>query len=50
MILHAKTALLPGGWAEDVRITVAEGRIVEIATEAKAGALGCLLPAPVNLH
>lgn len=50
MILHAKTALLANGWAENVRITVAEGRIVEIGTEAKTGALGCLLPAPVNLH
>lgn len=50
MILHAKTALLPGGWAEDVRITVIDGRITEIDTESKAGALGCLLPAPVNLH
>ena len=52
MILHAETALLPDGWASDVRIRIAEGRIVEVTPGADAtGAThGCLLPAPVNLH
>lgn len=52
MILHARTALLPEGWATDVRIRIAEGRIVEVTTGAprEGLALGCLLPALVNLH
>ncbi len=52
MILHAKTALLPEGWASDVRLCIANGRIVEVTPGATAqGAVyGCLLPAPVNLH
>jgi formimidoylglutamate deiminase len=52
MILHAKTALLPEGWATDVRIRIAEGRIVEVTPAAprEGLVLGCLLPAPVNLH
>ncbi|MFO1202914.1 MAG: formimidoylglutamate deiminase [Tabrizicola sp.] len=52
MILHAATALLPDGWARDVRITIEGGRIASIsAGVAPEGvALGCLLPAPVNLH
>lgn len=52
MILHAATALLPEGWATDVRIVVEGGRIASISPgHAPDGvALGCLLPAPVNLH
>ena len=52
MILHAQTALLPGGWANEVRIRIADGRIVEVIPDAprKGQAHGCLLPAPVNLH
>lgn len=52
MLLHAAAALLPEGWAKDVRITVEGGRIAAIsAGVAPEGvALGCLLPAPVNLH
>ncbi len=52
MILHAKTALLPDGWASDVRLRIEAGRIVEVtAGAAPEGAVhGCLLPAPVNLH
>jgi formimidoylglutamate deiminase len=50
-VLHAKTALLPEGWANDVRIEIADGRIARVqAGVPGAGALGCLLPAPVNLH
>ena len=26
-VIHAKTALLPDGWASDVCVTLAEGRI-----------------------
>ena len=52
MILHAETALLPEGWARDVRIVVEEGRIAAIHPgHAPEGlAYGCLMPAPVNLH
>ncbi|AZL57636.1 formimidoylglutamate deiminase [Tabrizicola piscis] len=52
MILHAKTALLPDGWAKDVRIRIEGGRIaaVETGVAVPDGAYGCLLPAPVNLH
>ena len=52
MHLHADTALLPGGWARNVRIAVADGRIVAVTPDARPDGpvLGCLLPAPVNLH
>ena len=52
MILHAETALLPTGWAKDVRIVIEEGRIASVSHgHAPEGlAFGCLLPAPVNLH
>lgn len=50
-VLNAKTALLADGWAQDVEITIDGGRITGIATGRPApGSLGCLLPAPVNLH
>lgn len=52
MILHAETALLPDGWARDVRIVVEAGRIASIDVDHAPEGLahGCLLPAPVNLH
>jgi formimidoylglutamate deiminase len=52
MILFAETALLPDGWARDVRIRIEGGRIVEVTTGAarEGEAHACLLPAPVNLH
>jgi formimidoylglutamate deiminase len=50
MILHAATALLPDGWARDVRIRIVGGRIAEIATGVTGQGHGVLLPAPVNLH
>jgi formimidoylglutamate deiminase len=52
MILHAETALLPEGWAKDVRIIVENGRIASVSHgHAPEGVgYGCLLPAPVNLH
>ncbi len=49
MHIHGKTALLPGGWADDVRVTVAQGRITAIDVGV-AGGTGILCPAPVNLH
>ena len=52
MLIHAETALLPDGWARDVAVEVVGGRIARVtAGAAPAGMrLGCLLPAPVNLH
>jgi len=50
MILHARTALLPDGWAKDVRIRVEGGRIAEVTPGAAGQGHGVLLPAPVNLH
>jgi formimidoylglutamate deiminase len=50
MILHAKTALLPEGWAMDVRIRIEHGRIAEVTPGIAGQGHGCLLPAPVNLH
>ncbi|MFW5641740.1 MAG: amidohydrolase family protein, partial [Roseicyclus sp.] len=50
--LHARAALTPAGWAEEVRISIAEGRIAAM-TEGPADGLrsvDLLLPAPVNLH
>ena len=51
-LLHAATALLPEGWARDVLIEVADGRIVRVIPNAPVQGLrlDCLLPAPVNLH
>ena len=51
-VLFAETALLPDGWASNVRVEVADGRIVAVTLGVMADAqkLGCLLPAPVNLH
>lgn len=50
--LHAKTALLPTGWAQDVLVEIAGGRIVAVTAGAapQGQRLDCLLPAPVNLH
>jgi formimidoylglutamate deiminase len=52
MILHARTALLPDGWAQNVRISVAGGRIDALTPNAPPEGLlrACVLPAPVNLH
>lgn len=55
-VIHAKTALLPDGWANDVRVELAGGRIVGISPGINPGAapqgqvVDCLLPAMVNLH
>jgi formimidoylglutamate deiminase len=50
MILHAATALLPEGWARDVRIRIERGRIAEVTQGSSGQGHGVLLPAPVNLH
>lgn len=49
----AKSALLPTGWASNVRIDVdAAGRIAGVQQDAPnaGGATNMLLPAPVNVH
>ncbi|MEO1316862.1 MAG: formimidoylglutamate deiminase [Pseudomonadota bacterium] len=52
--LHARSALLPDGWARDVRVTLADSHIadVEMGTAAAQDDLRVpvLLPAPGNLH
>ncbi|MDZ4136086.1 MAG: amidohydrolase family protein, partial [Paracoccaceae bacterium] len=50
--LWAETALLPGGWANRVRVDFEAGRILAVREGADpvGRRLGCLLPAPVNLH
>jgi formimidoylglutamate deiminase len=59
--IRAGTALLPGGWAQDVTVTLAAGRIAAVLPAGAAGAAAggaagdaercdILLPAPVNLH
>lgn len=50
-VLNARTALLADGWAQNVEVTIDGGRITCIASgRPTPGSLGCLLPAPVNLH
>lgn len=52
-VIWAEQALLPGGWAQDVAVSVDGGRIAAVvAGAAPAGAhrVGLLLPAATNLH
>ncbi len=35
-VLWAETALLPAGWAKDVRVDIADGRIAAVASGAEA--------------
>jgi formimidoylglutamate deiminase len=51
-VLHADQALLPSGWARNVVVEVAEGRIAAVTPDAApaGGRVAVLLPAPVNLH
>lgn len=51
-VIHAKTALLPDGWANEVAVTVENGRIAGVTKGAKPAGqrVDCLLPAAVNLH
>lgn len=52
--IWAEQALLPQGWARDVTVALAGGRIAQVTagTAPPAGAtrVGALIPAPVNLH
>lgn len=52
--LHATTALLPGGWASNVRVTITDGMITRIETgvapESGDETHGVLVPAMPNLH
>lgn len=53
-MLFAKHALLPQGWAHDVRISIAAGRVTAIERDTIAYKgdhhVACLLPAVSNLH
>lgn len=50
--IWAEAALLPGGWAQGVAVTLEGGRIalVRAGQPAAGQRVACLLPAPVNLH
>ena len=53
--IHAETALLPDGWAENVLVEIDDiGRIAKVNTNVTDVAakfnVSCLLPAPVNAH
>jgi formimidoylglutamate deiminase len=50
MLLHADHALLPQGWVQDVTVQITDGRIAAIGPARGGMRVGCLLPAPVNLH
>ena len=49
-VIHAKTALLPDGWAQNVRVTLAQGRVAAVETGVQGAGVDCLLPAMANLH
>jgi len=50
-IIHARTALLPDGWAHDITLTITDGRIAQIAPGTSGeSSVGILLPAMANLH
>tara|TARA_R110002049_G_scaffold23781_6_gene84669 strand:- start:52852 stop:54204 length:1353 start_codon:yes stop_codon:yes gene_type:complete len=49
--IHAQHALLPDGWARDVTVTIADGRISAVTRDVQTTAsVDILLPAPTNLH
>lgn len=48
--IKAKTALLPHGWANDVTLTLKDGRIAAIGEGPADTQVDILLPAPTNLH
>ncbi|MFN3723449.1 MAG: formimidoylglutamate deiminase [Paracoccaceae bacterium] len=54
MTLHAKTALLPDGWARDVRLTLTGGQITSVSTgtppEPGDHRADALIPGLSNLH
>ncbi len=50
-VLHAKSALLPGGWARDVTVQIgADGCIASLDPARADHHLDILLPAPGNVH
>ncbi len=53
-MLFARKALLPGGWTDDVRMTIEGGRIAEVETGCKQAAsdedAGCVIPGLCNAH
>ncbi|RDW12750.1 formimidoylglutamate deiminase [Paracoccus thiocyanatus] len=51
-VIWAERALLPDGWAENVRVTVEQDRIVAVEKDAapQGHRAGLLLPALANLH
>ncbi len=54
MHIHASRALLPGGWARDLRLTIAGDRVAGLAPDTAAHpgdiAVDILLPGLPNLH
>jgi len=50
--IHARQALTPDGWAYDLCVEIADGRIRRISDDKGGGhrSVDLLLPAPVNLH
>ena len=50
--IWARSALLPQGWASDVAITVADGKIarIDLGAQPDGVKVGVLLPAPANAH
>lgn len=51
-VIWAERALLPGGWAEAVKIEVTAGRIASVTPDAapEGARAGLVIPAPANLH
>ncbi len=51
-VIWAERALLPDGWAENVRVTVEQDRIAAVEKDAapQGHRTGLLLPALANLH
>ncbi|MEN8739774.1 MAG: formimidoylglutamate deiminase [Phaeobacter gallaeciensis] len=52
-VIHAKQALTPQGWRNDLEITIdTDGRIVSVGVPRKSPTdrVALLLPAPLNLH
>jgi len=51
--LFASKLLLPGGWTDDVRLTIDDGRVTGIeagATRGSDAAVGCAIPGLCNAH
>ncbi|MEH3093530.1 MAG: formimidoylglutamate deiminase, partial [Agrobacterium cavarae] len=54
MFIHAETALLPTGWATNVRLEIADGKVSSVTQDVEAVAgderHAVLVPAMPNLH